>query len=71
MTLLEIGALRQKYYDALLALDPTKTTHSVDGESQDHDGHREKLEKQFQYYDNLYAKKQSAGRSYRINKKAL
>lgn len=67
MTLAEIKVLRDKYYNALADLDVNKTTHTVDGETQQHDQHRESLEALFQKYDLMYNQKLNAGRSYRLN----
>lgn len=71
MTLAEIKVLRDAAYAALVALDLGQTTHSVDGESYDHDGHRKSLVETFEKWDALYNRKATAGRTYRLNKKAV
>ncbi len=71
MTLEEVGALRDKYYAALLAADLNQLDHSVEGASYSHDTHRESLQKSFEYYDALYNRKLSGGRTRRLNRKAV
>lgn len=71
MTLDEVKALRDKYYAAILAADTNQLNHSVDGASYDHDSHRESLQKSFEYYDALYNRKLSGGRTARLGQKAV
>ena len=71
MTLEEVKAMRDKYYDALLAADLNQLNHSIDGASYDHDSHRDALQKAFEYWDTLYNRKSSGGRTRRLNRKAV
>lgn len=71
MTLQQIGQLRDKYFQALMDLDPSKITYTVDGETVQHDQHRESLQKMWEYYDKLYTSKSWGGKTYRLNMKAL
>lgn len=70
MTLAEVKALRDKYYNALLDADLNQLTHSVDGASYDHDAHRESLQKSLEYWDNVYNRKLSGGVTRRLGLKA-
>jgi len=71
MTLAQVGALRDKYYNALMALDTNQLTHSIDGASYDHDSHRDSLEKSLEYWDTMYNTKLNGGRTLRLGKKAV
>lgn len=71
MTLDQVQVIRDKYYQALLDLDVNQLNHSINGASYDWDSHRESLEKQFEYWDNLYNVKAAAGTTRRLNKKAV
>ena len=71
MTLAEVKAARDKYYAALLELPATMLTHSIEGASYDWDSHRANLQEQFQYWDNLYNVKLSAGQTLRMDTKSV
>lgn len=70
MTLDQVAALRDKYFNALLDYDVNKESHSIGDASYQHDQHRESLQKSFEYWDNLYNVKASVGGRLRVTKKA-
>jgi hypothetical protein len=71
MTLDEVKAVRDKFYNAILALDLNQLNHDIDMAEYRHDDHRDSLMKSFQFWDNLYTLKQLGGRTYRVNRKAV
>lgn len=71
MTLDEVKVMRDRYYDALLALDLTQMNHSIGDASYENDSHRTALEESFKKWDDLYNAKSSAGARLRVNKKAI
>ncbi len=71
MTLQEVKTIRDKYMNAILQLNMNMLTHSLNGASYDHDAHRDSLEKAFQYWDTMYNRKISGGRTRRLDRKAV
>jgi hypothetical protein len=71
MTLAQVQAVRDKYYNALLALDLNMLNHSIDEASYDFDSHRDSLQRAFTYWDNLYNRKSSGGRTRRLDRKSV
>lgn len=71
MTLAEVKAIRDKYYNELLAEYPMRPTHSIGDASYSHDEHRSNLLEQLKFWDNLYNVKLSGGTTLRMNKKSV
>lgn len=71
MTLQEVKTIRDKYYNQLLAIDLNQLNHSLDGASYDHDTHRDSLEKSLEYWDTMYNRKLSGGRTRRLDRKCV
>lgn len=71
MTLAQVKALRDKYYQALLDYPAIAEDHSISDASYSHDGHRENLQKQFEFWDKLYNVKSGAAQGARLGTKAV
>lgn len=73
MTIAEVQTLRDKYFTELTTGNAAAlmATHSVEGQSTQHDAHLELVQKLFNYYDNLLIKKQAACITRRLNQKVL
>lgn len=71
MTLAQVQALRDKYYNALLDGNITMPSHSIDAAWYDHTRHLEALQKAFAYWDNLYNIKSTGGAGVRLAIKAV
>ena len=71
MTLGQVQAVRDKYYNAIMDLDLIQLDHSIEGASYSHDTHRDSLQKAFEYWSSLYDRKASAGATARLDKKAV
>lgn len=71
MTPQQILAILTNYQTALTNLDLTQVSHQIGDASYDHDAHRDSLVKGIEYWNNLYNRKISAGRSPRMDYKSV
>lgn len=71
MTLQEISVIRQRYYDAIMALDLSLMDHEIGDARYDNDAHRDSLQKAFLYWDTLYNRKSGAGTQLRLGMKVV